>query len=362
MFNSQAVASKGFMKIGEYLPHPNWINTTLDYQIEHLDLSDQQTLNLAFNGTIFNNFTTGYRHLAGVPKPNKMPYYDPKINSTWQLFISAFMLEHAARTTLDEAPFELVLPWDFLGDPLLLTTDAVEAFFPFATETYGFMIPCDINVRVTKVWDFVSNFTNGSLSFNINVEADGLMHLPDGTRLKIGTAEFYNGRLIMRLNITNNTLMGQILSLDFDTAYAQTFFGTSRYECTPYTMNIVKFGALIVLNGKHFLRKGLEIPRNFSMLYIKDAYLGYFDEYIVLGLTPHFKKLQNVGLSSEHPNTKSPAESFMDRFMTNLYELTETMTAPFRGRKSMQESLYSNDEEKQNDPKFFELFDKKSGD
>ena len=63
-----------------------------------------------------------------------MPFYDPKINSTWQLFISTFLLEHAARTTLDEGPYEHLLVWNFLDMPeFALTTDACEAFFPYAT-------------------------------------------------------------------------------------------------------------------------------------------------------------------------------------------------------------------------------------
>jgi hypothetical protein len=129
-------------------------------------LSNQSTLDIAFNATIFNNKSTGYRILDNVPQPKKMPYYDPKINSTWQLFISTYMLEHLTRTTLDEAPIEIPLAWNFLDTPeFLLTTDAVEVFFPFATEVFGFMKPVDLTVRVTKVWNFVSNFTNGSLSF-----------------------------------------------------------------------------------------------------------------------------------------------------------------------------------------------------
>ncbi len=82
------------------------------------------------------------------------------------------------------------------------------------------MVPVDLNVRVTKVWNFVSNFTNGSLSFQVNIEADGLLHLPNGERQKLGTAEFYNGTLILRLNITNNTVMGEILSLDFESGFS----------------------------------------------------------------------------------------------------------------------------------------------
>jgi hypothetical protein len=79
------------------------------------------------------------------------------------------------------------------------------------------------------------------------------------------------------------------------------------------------------------------------MLYVKDAYIGYYDEYIVLGLTPHFKKIprdnnHESNLQSGNPLT-SP-QSFMDRFMTNLYKLTETMTQPFRKHdETLQDSL-----------------------
>jgi hypothetical protein len=133
MFNSEAVSQKGFFPLGPMLPVKAWHNATLDYQLEHMDLSKDSTLNLAFNGTIFDNYTTGYRHLPGVKKPTSMPYHDKNINSTWQLFISTFLLEHAARTTLDEAPMEILLKWNFLDHPFSITTDAAEAFFPYLT-------------------------------------------------------------------------------------------------------------------------------------------------------------------------------------------------------------------------------------
>jgi hypothetical protein len=56
------------------------------------------------------------------------------------------------------------------------------------------------------------------------------------------------------------TLRGYIYSVDFTTCYVETTYGISRYESTPYTINIIKFGALIVLNGKKFLGKGFDIP------------------------------------------------------------------------------------------------------
>lgn len=166
----------------------------MDYQLDHMKLSKDRTLNLAFNGTFFNSFTTGYRHVAGVPKPHSMPYHDTNINSTWQLFISTFLLEHAARTTLDEAPFEYLFKWDFLHNPAFaITTDACEAFFPYVTQKFGYNVPVDINLKIVKVWDWTSNYTNQSLSFKVNLMGDAYLHMPNGGRHLIGTIEFYNG-------------------------------------------------------------------------------------------------------------------------------------------------------------------------
>lgn len=222
-----------------------------------------------------------------------MPYHDPKINSTWQVFVSTFLIEHAFKTLTDEAPVEILLAWDFLNNTdLMITTDAVEALFPFATQHFGNMIPVDINLKIAKAWDWESvyNNNNGSLTFKVDLIADALMHLPTGGRHLIGTAEFYNGSLSIHLNITKNKLMGDITYVDFESCYVQTTYGIERYEATPYVINIIVFGALTALRV-NFFENGIEIPKNFSLLYVNNTYLGYYDDYIALGLTPHFKKV-----------------------------------------------------------------------
>lgn len=42
---------------------------------------------------------------------------------------------------------------------------------------------------------------------------------------------------------------GRINSTNFKTAYVETTYGIGRYESTPYTVNIVVFGALAFING-----------------------------------------------------------------------------------------------------------------
>jgi hypothetical protein len=88
-----------------------------------------------------------------------MPFYDEDVNATWQLFISTFMLEHMTRTLLDEAPMEVLVKWDMVGEPFLLTTDVAEAFWPFLTREFGNAIPVDILVKILKVYDWNSNIT-----------------------------------------------------------------------------------------------------------------------------------------------------------------------------------------------------------
>jgi hypothetical protein len=89
-----------------------------------------------------------------------MPFYNETVKSTWQLFISTFLLEHLTRTTLDEQPFEYYFNWDLIGDPYLITTDVAEVFWPFLTREFGENIPVDLIIKVPKIWGWNSNVTN----------------------------------------------------------------------------------------------------------------------------------------------------------------------------------------------------------
>jgi hypothetical protein len=100
------------------------------------------------------------------------------------------------------------------------------------------------------------------------VRAEGYLHVPDGSRKLVGSADFYEGGLKIMLNFTNMNLSGRINSTDFKTAYVETSYGIGRYESTAFTLNIVKFGALAAINGKNLLGKGFLVPANFSMLNI----------------------------------------------------------------------------------------------
>jgi hypothetical protein len=245
---------------------------------------------MALNGTIFNSNTTGYRHLPGVPLPKKMPYYDKNVSSTWQLFISTFLLEHMTRTLFDEAPFEFLIPWDMIGEPYLLTTSVAEGFWPFLTREFGENVPVDVLLKVNKLYDWTSNRTNQSLSFKLDLKVEGYLHVPDGSRKLVGSAEFYGGKIITLLKINNMNITGRINYTNFESAFVETTYGIGRYESTPYTINIVVFGALAFINGRRMLGKGFSLPGNFSIMDLQDAYLGHFEDYILVGLTPFFKK------------------------------------------------------------------------
>jgi hypothetical protein len=126
-----------------------------------------------------------------------MPYYDPKLNSTWQVFISTYLLEHFSRTTLDEAPYVIPLEWNFMkkNPEFWMTTSSTEAFFPFLTLHHGENIPVDLHVKVTKIWDFDSNSSRNNLTFKINLEGDAYLHRPLQEKLLIGKLEFYEAEV-----------------------------------------------------------------------------------------------------------------------------------------------------------------------
>jgi hypothetical protein len=88
------------------------------------------------------------------------------------------------------------------------------------------------------------------------------------------------------------TLLGKLGNeTKFKTAFVETTYGIERYQASPYAVNIVVFGACTAINLQQ-LGPGQKLPTNFSILDLQDAYIGYFDDYLLLGATPFFKKFR----------------------------------------------------------------------
>ena len=119
------------------------------------------------------------------------------------------------RTLFDEAPFEYLIKWDMIGEPYLLTTSAAEGFWPFLTREFGENIPVDILLKINKLYDWTANSTNQSLSFKLDVKVEGYLHVPDGSRKLVGTAEFYEGEIITLLKVKNMSISGRINYIEF---------------------------------------------------------------------------------------------------------------------------------------------------
>jgi hypothetical protein len=65
-FNAFIMNTKGFYPVGNFLPNPAWENTTFDFQLETMNIEGHQRLDIAFNGTFFDSFSTGWRTLPGI--------------------------------------------------------------------------------------------------------------------------------------------------------------------------------------------------------------------------------------------------------------------------------------------------------
>jgi hypothetical protein len=165
-----------------------------------------------------------------------MPYYDPTINTTMQMFVSTFVLEHLTKTLLDEAPFDYLIPWSGLIPPILekpfyLTTSVAEAFWPFLTREFGENIPVDALVRIQKVYNWTADLQNQSLSFMVDVLCEGYLHVPDGSRKLVGTAEFKEGTIVLAMNIKDMNASGYINgSMPGNTTNFKSAWITTTYD------------------------------------------------------------------------------------------------------------------------------------
>lgn len=146
-----------------------------------------------------------------------MPFHDDQIPSSWQIFISTYLLEHLTTTFLDESPFEYVLPWNFMTDSVFLfTTSSLETFFPFLTRQFGDNIPCDLKIIVRKCWDFRSSKEERGLKFRLEMEMEAYLHIPDGSKQFIGRLEFTGGEISIKIFSEGMLFKGMVEYFKFE--------------------------------------------------------------------------------------------------------------------------------------------------
>jgi hypothetical protein len=154
---------------------------------------------------------------------------------------------------LDEAPFPFFYAWNFLNNSMFdLTTSSMEAFFPMLTSQYGDNIPIDLLFEFPRVWDFKSSREKRRLSFNLDFRAKAYLHLPDnGGKQYIGMLEWYDGEAWIEIVSEGMLLKGNITKFAFQRAFCQTEYGISRYETSPFLMNMAFYGGVVVLNDSY---------------------------------------------------------------------------------------------------------------
>lgn len=82
---------------------------------------------------------------------------------------------------------------------------------------------------------------------------------------------------------------GNVTKFAFSRAFCQTEYGISRYETSPFLMNMAFLGGLNVLNDS-LDKDEVRIPDKWGYFEMKDLTLDYYDNYFAMGITPMFKK------------------------------------------------------------------------
>lgn len=85
-------------------------------------------------------------------------------------------------------------------------------------------------------------------------------------------------------------LKGNVTKFEFATAYTSTNYGISRYESTPFIINIALFGCLDLVNEDLLAMDLIRVPDRWGYFNMKDLLLDYYDNYFAVGITPEFKK------------------------------------------------------------------------
>jgi len=89
----------------------------------------------------------------------------------------------------------------------------------------------DALVRIQKVYNWTADLQNQSLSFMVDVLCEGYLHVPDGSRKLVGTAEFKEGTIVLAMNIKDMNASGYINgSMPGNTTNFKSAWITTTYD------------------------------------------------------------------------------------------------------------------------------------
>jgi hypothetical protein len=245
--------------------------------------------------------------------PYEMPFHYKGINSTWQLFLSTYLMEHFADTLLNAAPYQYYMGWNDMNDTMLeFTTTNLDAFFPQLQLHYGFNKPVDLNFQILSAKNFRSKKQTRTLSFNLDMACQALLHKDDGTFEQIGLLEWYNGTAEIHIYSEGMLFNGTVSRLEFNDTYSTTDYYPT-YRQSNFTINIALYGLASTI--EYYLYKGeIAVPSQWGYFNMQDLFLDYFDNYIGFGITPIFKKYN----ASDFQNTTQSNNNVTDNITSLL--------------------------------------------
>lgn len=158
--NALVQTSDGFLTLRElsnstFPPGDPLGNLTLDFQLDENITITTKRIEIGINATFFN-IDKGYI-LPSTDDPLNVPTYDPQMPSQFQVFISNYFLNSAARSYFEKNSFTYtIFGEEFPPDNETVApfvTDTIEGLFPFVTSKFGKNVSCDIAFTVRKVSD-----------------------------------------------------------------------------------------------------------------------------------------------------------------------------------------------------------------
>jgi hypothetical protein len=115
-------------------------------------------------------------------------------------------------------------------------------------------------------------------------------------------------------------LTGNITKFAFSRAFCQTEYGISRYETSPFLMNIAFYGGIVVLNDDYLAMNLIEVPSKWGYFEMKDLTLDYYDNYMAMGITPLFKKYNASDWDTGNSNNRTKPSLKAGEILSNYIE------------------------------------------
>mmetsp|Transcript_64074 Transcript_64074/g.88611 ORF Transcript_64074/g.88611 Transcript_64074/m.88611 type:complete len:286 (-) Transcript_64074:54-911(-) len=261
-------------------------SATLDWETKEPVIVDAFRISAGMKGLFFDSDFGKTTSEGEIPA---MPRHDTHEHAGLQFFASAWTLNAFSTTLFQEVNLEIPLLASMIPE---FTTSFFNTGLPGIADYYGPDQPVDVYLNIKSVQDITTVANDSTISGMSALNAKFYVHKTDG---KVELANDIDASQIFTkftVLIDDMSLAGNITSVNIGKVNSN-YCSFGRVPLTTEKIFLNKLLNMFIPQIDKILNsKRLPLPTElFGLFKLQDLIIKYYDDYIMLGLTPTFEPL-----------------------------------------------------------------------